>query len=146
MSEEYIPEVLSFKMGKEEYAVDIQNVKEIKENMPTHRVPNSPEYMEGIFQLRGDVIPLMNLRKALKLPEEKHEDAKKPPVIIILDINGKNCSILVDSVSDVVQVEKSQQQPAPYIKGVDPDKIHSLITIEDRMLITLNMDKVFSIQ
>lgn len=132
---------LTFSVADSEYAVDIMAVREIKGWTETTRLPNTPDYMRGVINLRGLIIPIFDLRtrfgKGTTEADAKH-------VVIILAVGDRNIGILVDAVSDILTVYPSQVKRAPKSEG-DPANayISGLILIEERMVVQLDIDHVF---
>ena len=132
---------LTFAVSGEEYGVDIMTVREIKGWTETTRLPNSPEFMRGVMNLRGLIIPIFDLRarfsKTLTEANAKH-------VIIILAVNERNIGILVDAVSDILSVNDGDIKPTPELEAqANTDFISGLISLENRMVVVLAVDKLF---
>ena len=135
---------LTFTVESEEYGVDIMTVREIKGWTETTRLPNAPEFMRGVMNLRGLIIPIFDLRtrfhRGLTEATAKH-------VVIILAIGERNIGILVDTVSDILDVSADQIKPAPTADTqVDAAFISGLISLEDRMVVLLNVNHLFDTQ
>jgi purine-binding chemotaxis protein CheW len=133
---------LIFKVASEEYGIDITKIREIKGWSPTTKLPNTPDYMLGVMNLRGLIIPIFDLKnifnKGLTQANEKN-------VVIIITVNNKTMGILVDSVSDIVDTNSDQIKPAPSSKenGPNHDFISGLISLEDRMVVLLEVEKLY---
>lgn len=135
---------LTFTVESEEYGVDIMTVREIKGWTETTRLPNSPEFMRGVMNLRGLIIPIFDLRtrfrRGLTEVTPKH-------VVIILAVGERNIGILVDTVSDILDASADQIKPAPTADAqIDAAFISGLISLENRMVVLLNVDHLFDIQ
>lgn len=135
---------LTFTVEKEEYGVDIMTVREIKGWTETTRLPNAPEFMRGVMNLRGLIIPIFDLRtrfnRGLTEATPKH-------VVIILAVAERNIGILVDTVSDILDAGADQIKPAPTADTqVDANFISGLISLEDRMVVLLNVNHLFDTQ
>jgi purine-binding chemotaxis protein CheW len=129
-------EYLSFRLGTEEYAIDILQVREIRACEPVTRIANAPDYFKGVINLRGAIVPIVDLR--LRLAHAAHFDAAT--VTIILDIAGRLLGIVVDAVSDVVALLPGQVRPAPELAAaVDASFIRGLAPLEGRMLIVVDI-------
>lgn len=136
-----IRQFLTFTVGNEEYGVDIMIVREIKGWTETTRLPNSPEFMRGVMNLRGLIIPIFDLRTRFGrgITEVSHKH-----VIIILAVGDRNIGILVDTVSDILNVSDDQIKPAPDIDSqVDAAYISGLISLDNRMVVLLNVEHLF---
>lgn len=132
---------LTFTVEKEEYGVDIMTVREIKGWTETTRLPNAPEFMRGVMNLRGLIIPIFDLRTRFK---RGLTEATPKHVVIILAVGERNIGILVDTVSDILDVNSDQIKPAPTADTqVDAAFIGGLISLEDRMVVLLNVDHLF---
>ncbi len=132
---------LTFTVGGEEYGVDIMTVREIKGWTETTRLPNSQEFMRGVMNLRGLIIPIFDLRTRF---HQGMTEATAKHVVIILAIGDRNIGILVDAVSDILEANADQIKAAP--EGdtqVDTDYISGLISIEERMVVLLNVEHLF---
>lgn len=133
---------LTFTVMEEEYGVDIMNVREIKGWSESTRLPNSPDCQRGVMNLRGIIIPIFDLRarfgKGLTQASTKH-------VVIILAVSGRIIGVLVDAVSDILTVQGSDVKPAPDMQvAQNADYIGGLISLEKRMVVLLQIDRLFS--
>jgi len=137
-------EVVAFRLGDEEFCLDIANVREIKEMMPITRVPNAPDFIEGVINLRGQITAVIDLKKKLDYYDESTLEDKN---IIIADIKGETVGIIVDSVSDVLTLseEEIEQPPKMLASKVDTKFIKGIAKINngERLLIMLDLDKLF---
>jgi purine-binding chemotaxis protein CheW len=137
-------EVVAFRLGDEEFCLDIANVREIKEMMPITRVPNAPDFIEGVINLRGQITAVIDLKKKLGYYDESTLEDKN---IIIADIKGETVGIIVDSVSDVLTLseEEIEQPPKMLASKVDTKFIKGIAKINngERLLIMLDLDKLF---
>ena len=136
---------LTFTVGAEEYGVDIMTVREIRGWTETTRLPNSPDFMRGVMNLRGLIIPIFDLRARFA---RQLTDANAKHVVIILAVKERNIGILVDAVSDILTVNASEIKPAPEIEVKDAsqfrgDYISGLISLEDRMVVLLTVEHLF---
>lgn len=139
--EDIIRQYISFTVGKETYAVEITTVREIKGWIPTTNLPNSPDHMRGVLNLRGLIVPVFDLRarfnKGLTDPGKTH-------VVIIVTIGEKIVGVLVDTVSDILTIKASEIRPVP-----DADKnpeyffIAGLVPVEEMMVALLNLERLF---
>jgi len=135
-------QLVSFKIGSEEFGVDILNVQEINKMVQITKVPNSPEFVEGVINLRGRVIPIIDLRTRLKLPKIEHN---KDTRIIVVEIAAKTIGFIVDSVQEVLRVPMSiTEAPPEIVTGIDSDFIRSVGKLEDRLLILIDLEKILS--
>jgi purine-binding chemotaxis protein CheW len=136
-------QLVSFFVGQEEFGADILIVEEIIRPMPITRVPNAPHFVEGVINLRGRVIPIIDLRK--RLNSGSTENTRKTRFIVV-DVDGKITGFIVDSVSQVLRVPKHTIEPAPsiVIEEIDADYITGVSKLEDRLLILLDFRKILT--
>ena len=140
-------QILSFILGGEEYGVDILRVQEIKGWEKTTQIPNSPDYVMGVINLRGSVVPVVDLRVRFGLDNITYDEST---VVIILraeDETGtqKIIGLVVDGVSDVHTLNKSELQPAPSMTGsIHSDYVNGLATVSDKMVIVLHVDQLIN--
>lgn len=133
---------LTFTLGKEEFGVDIMMVREVKGWTETTRLPNSPEYLRGVVNLRGIIIPIFDLRarfgQGLSQASEKH-------VIIILALGARVIGILVDTVSDILTIAQSEIKPAPeHDTQAQQPFLSGLIAAENRMVVLLDVSALLA--
>lgn len=135
-------EVLSFRLGGEEYALSILKVQEIRGYDAVTRIASAPEYLKGVVNLRGIIVPIVDMRIKFKVGEPTYDAFT---VVIVLNINGHTIGMVVDSVSDVVTMTPDQIKPAPDLgAGVSGEYLQGLGTVGERMLILLDIDRVLS--
>jgi purine-binding chemotaxis protein CheW len=133
---------LIFKVADEEYGIDITKIKEIKGWSPTTKLPNTPDYMLGVMNLRGLIIPIFDLKNIFN---NGLTQASEKNVVIIITVNSKTMGILVDSVSDIIDTNSDQIKPAPSSKenGPNHDFISGLISLGERMVVLLEIEKLY---
>jgi len=137
---EELLQFVTFSLNDEEYAVDILNVQEINRITEITEVPNSPYYIEGVINLRGKVIPVLNLRKKFGFQEKPLDNTSR---IIIMEVNGITCGMIVDSVSEVLRIPSSIIEPPPPMSSTNNSQfIKGLAKIENRLIILLNIEKI----
>jgi len=131
--------LVTFNLG-EEYGVQIRQVQEIVRVEGITKVPNSPSYMEGVINLRGRVLPVLNLRKRLKLPLT---DIGKEARVVVTEIGDKVIGLLVDSVSQVIKVPAGAVENAPEeVLEVDTDYITGVGKLKERLIILLDLERL----
>lgn len=136
-------QLVSFKIGEEEFGIDILKVQEINRMMQITKVPNSPDFIDGVVNLRGRIIPVIDLRTRLNMPRIEHDNRTR---IIVVDLNGVTVGFIVDEVSEVLRIPKSITEPPPaMVAGIDSDYITAVGKLEDRLLILLDLEKIFSL-
>lgn len=137
---EEVMQFVTFTLNNEQYAVDILNVQEINRITEITKVPNSPDYVEGVINLRGKVIPVINLRKKFRFDEKSTDDTSR---IIIMEINGITNGLVVDSVSEVLRVPSSIIEPPPPMSSdLSSSFIKGIAKMEDRLIILIDIDKL----
>lgn len=131
-----------FKLGDEEYGVPITQVKEINRLTNATKVPRSPVFVEGIINLRGQIIPIVDMKKRFDLPLTEYTgDAR----IIVIQVNGNTFGVEVDSVSEVLRINSSSIEPAPpMVCSIDAEYITGVAKVGERLLILLDLDRLLS--
>ena len=133
-------QLVSFKIDNEEFGIDILNVQEINKMTQITKVPNSPKFVEGVINLRGRVIPVVNLRVKMDLPNKEYD---KDTRIIVVDLTGKTVGFLVDSVSEVLRIPRNIMEPPPSIvAGINSNYITAVGKLEDGLLILLDLEQI----
>ncbi len=133
-------QLVTFKLGDEEYAIDILKVQEVNRMVDITAVPNSINYLEGVINLRGRVIPVINLRKKFALDAKTLDTQSR---IMVVDV-GITIGIIVDSVSEVLRISPDTVEPPPAMAGggAESDYIKGIGKLQDRLLILLDIDKL----
>ena len=135
-------EYLAFKLGQEEYGIDILKVQEIRGYESVTRIANAPEFIKGVINLRGIIVPSVDMRIKFNLGEPRYDQFT---VVIILSIAGRVVGMVVDSVSDVTTLQPEQIRPAPEMgTALNTDYLVGLGTLEERMLILLDIECLMS--
>lgn len=136
-----ILQLVTFLIGNEEYAVDILYVQEINRMIPITKVPNSPDFVEGVINLRGRVIPVIDLRTKLGLQKKEHDQNTR---IIVIEVQTNTLGFIVDAVREVLRIPASITEAPPELaSGIDSEFIKSVGKLEDRLLILIDLDKIF---
>jgi purine-binding chemotaxis protein CheW len=137
-----LKEYLAFTLGREEYGIDILRVQEIRGYEPVTRIANAPDFIKGVVNLRGTIVPVVDMRIKLDLGEPVYDQFT---VVIILNIAGRVVGMVVDSVSDVTTLKPEQMRPAPEMgSALDADYLIGLGDLGERMLILVDIDKLMS--
>jgi len=136
-------QLVSFNLDQEEYGVDVLKVREIIRMPIVTRVPNTPHYVDGVINLRGKVIPIISMRKKFGLMETEND---KQTRIMVMDVDGELMGFIVDAVSEVIRISGSEIQPSPAVvaSGIDQECIAGVINQADRLLVLLDLEKMFS--
>ena len=141
-TETHQDEFLTFTLGAEEYGIDILKVKEIRGYDAVTRIANAPEYIKGVINLRGTIVPIVDMRIKFKLGSVEYNQFT---VVIILNVAGRMIGMVVDSVSDVLTLSGEQVKPAPeFGAALDTQYIIGLGAVEDRMLILVDIEKLMT--
>jgi purine-binding chemotaxis protein CheW len=133
-------ELISFCIGEQEFCIDVKTVREIRGWTPATPIPHAPSYMRGVINLRGAIMPVIDLRNRLGLgvtiPETRH-------VIVVVECRDRLAGILVDAVSETFTVPRDSLQPAPDVGVEELRYIQAIISMENRLITYLRMDDVF---
>ncbi|MDK2877497.1 MAG: purine-binding chemotaxis protein CheW [Thermoanaerobacteraceae bacterium] len=141
---EKIRQFVEFKLGEEEYGVDILQVKTIERMMPVTRVPKAPSFVEGVINLRGEIVPVIDLKKRFDLPPGQITDNTR---IIIVTLEDITVGMIVDSATEVIQLPQEAIEPAPTItNGIDSNFLDGVGKLDGKLLILLNLSKVLKPQ
>lgn len=142
-----IEQMVIFNLGQEEFGVNILNVQEINRMVEITQVPQSEHYVEGVINLRGKVIPIIDLRKKFNMPEKEYDNKTR---IGVVNINDETVGLIVDGVSEVLRIPVSSLEEAPKLVagGVSSfagaEYIKSIVKLEDRLMIYLDLEKIIS--
>ncbi|MHC5080649.1 MAG: chemotaxis protein CheW [Planctomycetota bacterium] len=134
-------QLVTFRLGDEEYALDILTVREINRMMEITRVPRAPDFIEGVVNLRGNVIPIIDLRKRFGLPAREADKATR---IIVSEVDRRVVGFIVDTVTEVLRIHAETVEPPGDIAGIDAEYIKGVGKIEDRLLILLDVDRILT--
>ncbi|MFA5679129.1 MAG: chemotaxis protein CheW [Pseudomonas sp.] len=135
-------EFLVFHLGDEEYAIDILKVQEIRGYENVTRIANAPAFIKGVTNLRGIIVPIIDLRIRFRISEATYTSQT---VVIVVNIGARVVGIVVDGVSDVQTLTEEQVKPVPELAvGLPLDYLYGLGNLGDRMLVLVNIDKLLS--
>ena len=135
-------EYLAFTLGQEEYGIDIQKVSEIRSYETPTRIANAPDFVKGVVNLRGIIVPIVDMRIKFNLGQPTYNQFT---VVIILNIGSRVVGMVVDSVSDVTTLLPEQVKPAPDMgRALDTEYVIGLGTVDERMLILIDIDRLMS--
>ncbi|WP_414691521.1 chemotaxis protein CheW [Noviherbaspirillum sp.] len=135
-------EFLAFTLGKEEYGIHILKVQELRGYEEPTRIANAPDFIKGVVNLRGIIVPIVDMRIKFNLGTPTYDQFT---VVIILNINGRVVGMVVDSVSDVITLNADQVKPAPEMgTALNTDYLIGLGTVDQRMLILVDIDRLMS--
>lgn len=133
-------QLVSFRLGEEEYGIEITKIQEIILMGDITRVPQTPSYVKGLINLRSNVIPILDLRLRFGLPETAVTDETR---IMVVNISGKTIGLIVDAVSEVLRVSQNEiAPPPPTVAGLGREYLTGLAKLQGRLLIMLDIDKL----
>ncbi len=133
-------ELLSFLVGEQDYSVDIMSVREIRGGSSATSLPHSPGYVRGVINLRGTVLPIMDLAKRLGMEEDTDETRN---VIIVVAVDDRTVGLMVDAVSDILSIQEDDMQPPPELRADSERNFVSALTIVNgRMIRVLDLHAV----
>lgn len=137
-------QLVTFGIGEEEFGIDILKVQEIIRTMAITKVPNSPPYVEGVINLRGKVIPVIDLRSRFNMECKPHDGQTR---IIVLEIHKMIVGFVVDEVSEVLRIQSNTvEPPPPVVSGIESEYIKGVGKLDDRLLILLDLDKLIPVE
>jgi len=146
MSKTESRQLVTFQLGEELYGVNIMDVKEIVRVQAIRTIPNAPPYVEGIFNLRSEIIPIINLHKRFHLRKlVTSEEDELLSGFVILDIDGMKLGVIIDRISRVVTIEKEDVQPPPQMfSGIGAEYIQGVVRQTEGYLIILDIRDLFN--
>jgi purine-binding chemotaxis protein CheW len=135
-------EFLAFKLGAEEYGIDILRVQEIRSYEKPTRIAKAPDFIKGVINLRGVIVPIVDLRLKFHLDDASYTEFT---VVIVLNIGSRVVGIVVDAVSDVITLSSDQLRPVPdFSSTIASEHVLAIGAIEERMLILIDIDKLMT--
>ena len=135
-------EFLTFVLGGENYALDIMTVKEIRGYEAVTAIANAPEFIKGVINLRGDIVPIVDLRLKFDVGEATYDEFT---IVIMLNVDERIVGIVVDEVSDVIKVEKNEIKPPPeFGVAFDSSYLLGLAPIDELMIILVNIESLIT--
>ena len=137
-------QIVIFKLNNEDFCVDIMQVLEILSMQKIRKVPDVPDFIEGIFDLRGTIIPIIDLRKRFNMEKANINDNTR---IIVVNLNKKSVGFIVDAVTEVLHIdEESIKEPPDIISGIGKEYIEAVVKLNDRLIIDLDLHRVLTEQ
>jgi purine-binding chemotaxis protein CheW len=139
-------QLVTFQISEELYGVDIMDVKEIVRVQDIRAIPNAPAYVEGLFNLRGEIVPIISLHKRFHLKKAQiGDDEELLSGFIIIDIDGMKLGVIIDKIERVVSIEATEIQPPPQmLAGIGAEYIQGVVNRDSGYLILLDIRKLFS--
>jgi purine-binding chemotaxis protein CheW len=143
MDDGKILQMVTFRLDNEEFGVDILKVQEINKMIDITRIPNAPPFVEGVINLRGKIIPIVDLRKRLGFDSKSYDKSTR---IIVVELDGTVLGFIVDSVSEVLRISANTvEPPPPLVSGIESEYIEGVGKLDNRLLILLELKRVFSL-
>jgi purine-binding chemotaxis protein CheW len=139
-----VPQVqlVTFKVGGEEFGLDVFSVHEILRWQGVTPVPRAPAFVEGVLDVRGAVVPVIDLRRRFEVREYGHDDETR---IVLVEFGGERLGLVVDSVTEVLRApETAISAPPAYIKGLAAEFVRGIVRLEGRLVILLDLDRILS--
>jgi purine-binding chemotaxis protein CheW len=135
-------EFLAFKLGDEEYGIDILRVQEIRSYEQPTRIANAPSFIKGVVNLRGVIVPIVDMRLKFNLDSASYDSFT---VVIVLNIANRVVGMVVDAVSDVITLTPEQMRPVPeFHSNIDAEHLLAIGAVDQRMLILVDIEKLMS--
>jgi purine-binding chemotaxis protein CheW len=143
--QDVLSQLVTFQLGKENYGISIMDVHEIVKIHDVRSIPNAPGYVEGIFNLRGEIVPIINLHKRFHIQKfELSEEDELLSGAVIINIKGTKIGVIIDKILRVVTIENEQVQPPPQIiSGIGAEYIQGVVREDESYLILLDIDRIF---
>jgi purine-binding chemotaxis protein CheW len=143
-SGEELNQLISFSIGEENYGVDIQKVKEVIRNREITRLPKTPSCIMGVINLRGDVIPILDLRDRFGLEHREYNEMTR---VIVVEVDDRSIGMVVDSVSHVLRIGQAEiEPPPPIVGGISQEYLHGVGKIGEKLIVLLNIDKILTVE
>jgi purine-binding chemotaxis protein CheW len=135
-------QLVTFRLGAEEFGVDVFKVHEILRYQPVTPIPRAPRFVEGVLDVRGAVIPVLDLRKRFELARVDTDDDSR---IVLVDFEGERMGLVVDAVTEVLRVPETMLAPPPrYFKGLAQEFIRGIVRMDSRLVVLIDLDQVLS--
>jgi purine-binding chemotaxis protein CheW len=135
-------QMISFAISDEDYGVDIQTVKEVIRKKEITRLPKAPAFVKGVINLRGDVIPIIDLRERFNMEQQEYTSMTR---VIVVEVEGRSIGMVVDSVSHVLRIEEGQIEPPPPCVGkASKEYIRGVGKVDDKLIVLLNINHILS--
>jgi len=141
-------QLVTFNIGKEEYGIDIMKVEGIVREEEIRNIPNAPIFVEGVFNLRGEIIPVISLHKKFFITEvEKDEADELLRGFIIIRVNNMKLAVKIDKVSKVTNIDRKKiQQPPQMNRGIGSEYIQGVTSLDDQYIIILDIERLFALK
>ena len=137
-------QLVTFRLGQEEFGLDVFKVHEILRHQEPTAMPRAPEFVEGVLDVRGALVPVVDLRRRFELPEPKVDDDTR---IVLVDFQGERLGLVVDSVTEVLRAPETAVSPPPsYFRGLAAEFIRGIVRLEGRLVVLIDLDRILSTQ
>ena len=141
-SMEKLDQMISFNIGEEDYGVNIQTVKEVIRKREITRLPKTPAFVKGVINLRGDIIPIIDLRERFGMEQRESTDMTR---VIVAEVDGRPIGMVVDSVSHVIRIAQDQIEPPPeMVGGISEEYLKGVGKVGEQLIVLLNIDRILS--
>ena len=138
-----LAQMISFAVGEEDYGINIQTVKEVIRIREITQLPKASNFVKGVINLRGDVIPVIDLREKFGLQHEEYTDLTR---VIVVDVEEKSIGMVVDSVSHVIKISQNDiEPPPPLVGGVSGEYLKGVGKIGEKLIILINIEKILTV-
>ncbi len=143
-SGEELNEFISFSIGEENYGVDIQTVKEVIRHKEITRLPKAPSFVKGVINLRGDVIPILDLRERFGLEHKEYTEMTR---VIVVEVDDRSIGMVVDSVSHVLRIGQAEiEPPPPIVGGISAEYLRGVGKVGEKLIVLLNIDRILTVE
>ena len=146
MANEEFLQLVTFNLGKELYGIDIMKVEGIVRDQEIRNIPNAPAFVEGLFNLRGDILPVINLHKRFHLENIRKDEADDLlSGLIIIKVSRMKLAVQIDKVARVMTVKKEKIPPPPQVlKGIGSEYIRGVTSVDEQYIIILDIERLFA--
>ena len=139
-----VPQVqlVTFRVGGEEFGLDVFSVHEILNFQQPTPMPRAPEFVEGVLDVRGTLVPIVDLRRRFETPEVVYDDDTR---IVLVDFNDERLGLVVDSVTEVLRAPETAVSPPPaYIRGLAAEFVRGIVRVGERLVVLMDLDRILS--
>lgn len=137
-------QLVTFRLGQEEFGLDVFKVHEILRYQAPTAMPRAPEFVEGVLDVRGALVPVVDLRRRFELPEPAVDDDTR---IVLVDFHGERLGLVVDAVTEVLRAPETAVSPPPsYFRGLAAEFIRGIVRLEGRLVVLIDLDRILSTQ
>ncbi|HEB33117.1 MAG TPA: chemotaxis protein CheW [Spirochaetes bacterium] len=137
-----LDQLISFAIGDDDYGVNIQTVKEVIRHREITRLPKAPAFVKGVINLRGDIIPILDLRERFGMEQKEYTGMTR---VIVVEIDGRSIGTVVDSVSHVIRIDEGQIEPPPPCVGqITEEYIRGVGKVGEKLIVLLNIDRILT--